>query len=295
MKHEKPHLLWGGYLSVLLAALLPYPASAGADEIRVRQVPVAVWTKDGEPVDDLSVEEVEVKEGGKKRKVLGTSRDTRPVSVALILDSSQWMGRAYQSTLVPAAMEFWRALPADARFTVWTCGGGLSHAVDFGVEPEAAEAILRTTAVGGPLLTLDAMVEASRHLQKTGGGRRVVVVVTSPQIELSQPLVQRTSQAIPEGEISPFFLLVKASEGGVASGGWDVESLLEQMAEGYGGGYNLVLTAQAVGKLLDDLAAGIRSQYLVRFESEADKPSVPEVKISRKGVRAQAGLARLAH
>ena len=46
--------------------------------------------------------------------------------------------------------------------------------------------------------------------------------------------------------------------------------------------------------MLNRAAADITSQYLVRYESEAEKPSVPEVKIRRKDIRVRAGLAMIA-
>jgi hypothetical protein len=281
-------------LTLLLAlALSSVPAALQATAEHVREVPVAVYTKKDAPIDDLRAEEVEVKEDGKKRIVVGLERDQRPVDVALILDSSVEMGDQYRATLVAAAMEFWAALPPEARLTVWTCGGKVSHAVDFGVEPAAAEATLQQVAVGGPVFALDTLIDASRHLQKERAKRRVVIIVTDSTIQANKTLIDRTYRAIARTRVTPMVILVKETLN--AGQSWDSETIFEQMAKGYGGSYELALTPQASHKWLLRAAADIGSQYLVRYESVAEKPGHPEVKVKRKGIRVRAGLSQIAN
>lgn len=280
-------------MSALLLALALSSAPAPAAEIHLREVPVAVYTKKEAPIDDLKAEEVEIKEDGKKRVVIGVERDRRPVDVALILDSSRWMGAEYRATLVPAAMAFWRAFPPEARLTIWTSGGKVSHVVDFGVEPEAAEPVLQSLAVGGPIFALDTLIDASRHLQKEGAKRRVVVIVTKSTIQVNKTLIDRAYRAIARTRVTPMIVLVQDAVGSGES--WDIETIFEQMANGYGGSYALALTSQASHKWLLRAAADIGSQYLVRYESEADRPGRPEVKVKRKGVRVRPGLSQIAN
>lgn len=285
---------------LLIAALLSV-ATAATAQVRTREVDLGVYTKDGEPIEDLKAAELEIKEDGKKREVVGMRRDDRPVDVALILDSSQWMGDDYRTILVPAALEFRQALPEGSRIAVWTSGGRADRAVSFDVESEAAEATLKQAAVGGSNFTLTAIIDASHFLEEEGGARRVVVVVTTMSIPYSEKLVDGVYQAIPRARATPMVILVERSGtgGGVRVGGegrtWDVESLLQHMAEGYGGSYEFVLTAQAVEKMLRRAAADITGQYLVRFESEAEKPIRPEVKVRRKGVIVRPGMALSVH
>jgi hypothetical protein len=289
-------------MPILLLALVLLAVPAGAAEVHTREVPVAVYTKKEVPVDDLKVEEIEIKEGKKKRTVLSLEPDPRPVAVALILDSSEWMDAEYRATLVPAAMEFWKQLPLQARLTIWTCGGKVSQAVDFGVEPEVAEPILQKVAVGGPIFALDTMIDACRYVRRERGARRVVVIVTDKRIQANKTLIERTYRTIARARVTPMVVLVSNSAtrgGGLRIGGeaasWDIETVFEQMANGYGGSYELVLTPLAAQKMLSRVAADLSSQYLVRYESEADKPRVPEVKIRRKDVRVRAGLSEIAN
>ena len=279
-------------LAVLLTLAVAAPAAGTASD-GVRSVTVAVYTKKEAPVEDIQPGEVELKEDGKKRTILGVERDERPMAVALLLDSSAAMGSEYRSTLVDAAMAFWNVLPPEAELTIWTSGGRPSKVVDFGVEPAAAEAVLQQVATGGPNFTLDTIIDASRDLQRKRLKRRYVVIVTDSAIEVSRTLIERTYRAIPRARVTPMVVLVKS--GPEAAQTWDTETIFEQMTSGYGGSYDLVLTPQASRKMLRRAAADIANQYLVRYESAAEKPGRPEVKIKRKGVRVRPGLSQIAN
>jgi len=289
-------------MSILLLAFALSSPPAPAAEVHTREVPLAVYTKKEVPVDDLKVEEIEIKEDKKKRKVLGLEPDPRPVAVALILDSSEWMDDEYRATLVPAAMEFWTQLPPEAKLTIWTCGGKVSQVVDFDTDPESAESTLRMVAVGGPIFALDTIMDASRHLRKQRGVRRVLVIVTNKRVQVTQTLIERTSRILARARVTPMVVLIQGTSKqarGFTVGGettsWDVETLFSDLAEGYGGSYDLALTPLAARKMLSRVAADITSQYLVRYESEAEKPSRPEVKVQRKDVRVRVGLSQLAN
>lgn len=276
-------------LLVALFAFSCLPVVVGA-EVLVREVPVGVRTKKGEPVLDLDAAEVEVKEDGAKRTVVGLRRDESPVDVALILDSSERMRNDYRSTLVPAAMDFWDALPEGARLTIWTSGGGSHLAVEFGTERSAAEETLEKAAVGGNLFTLDAIVDASEQLAGAGAPRRMVVAVTTPGMPFSKSLIDRVYQAVPRSAVTPLVIMVDQSGTGGGQS-WSARDMIDHMTTSYGGDSELTLTAQAVSSLLRRVAAELTSQYLVRFESEADGPGRPEVKVRRKGVVTRSGLA----
>jgi hypothetical protein len=283
-------------MSRLAIALVLSLAPAVAAHAQIREASVGVSTKDGETVDDLTAAEFEVKEDGKKRAVLGIARDQRPVDVALILDSSQGMGNDYRTIMVPAAMEFLRALPEWARLTIWTCGGRAYQAVDFGVDPETAESQLRQVATGGYPAPLEAIIQASNDLQEEPPARRVVVTVTSDSIPHNQSVVEGALRAIPDARVMPVVILITGGAGSRFAGSgvsWEVVPFFKTVVEAYGGGHDVVVSRDSVGGLLKRTAAELTSQYLVRFESESEHPIRPEVKVDRKKVRARASLAVL--
>ena len=278
-------------LAMLLALVVAAPAAEANGGART--VTVAVYTKQAAPVEDLTPDELTVKEDGKKKAVLGVERDHRPLDVALIVDSSAALGPLYRRDLVDAALSFRDSLPEEARLAVWTSGGAPSKIVDFGTDRETTEQALKMVAAGGKNYTLDTIIDASRDLRSERAARRVLAIVTNTDVEASRTLIQRTFKVVGRTRVTPMVVLIKA--GGKPAQTWDSETLFEKMGEGYGGTYEEILTPMAAAKRLRGVATDLGSQYQVRYTSGADKPTFPEVKVKRKDVRVRAGLSQIAN
>jgi len=276
-------------LAVLLALMVVAPATETATG-GTRSVTVAVYTKKAAPVENLAPDELTVKENGKKQPVLGVERDHRPLDVALIIDSSSALGPLYRRDLVDAAMSFRNALPEEARLAIWTSGGASSKIVDFDTDPETAEHALKMVAAGGKNYTLDTIIDACRDLRGERAARRVLAIVTNTDVEASRTLIQRTFKVVGRTHVTPMVVLIKA--GGKPAQTWDSETLFEKMGAGYGGTYEDILTPMAAQKRLERMALDLGSQYQVRYTSNADQPTFPEVKVKRKDVRVRSGASQ---
>jgi hypothetical protein len=275
-------------LAMLLALAVAVPAAQANGG--TRSVTVAVYTKQAAPVENLAPDELTVKEDGNKKAVLGVERDHRPLDVALIVDSSAALGPLYRRDLVDAALSFRDSLPAEARLAVWTSGGAPSKIVDFGTDRETMEEALKMVAAGGKNYTLDTIIDASRDLRSERAARRVLAIVTNTDVEGSRTLIQRTFKVVGRTRVTPMVILIKA--GGKPAQTWDSETLFEKLGEGYGGTYEEILTPMAAQKRLERTALDLGSQYQVRYASEADQPTFPEVKVDRKDVRVRSGASQ---
>ena len=162
-------------LCALLLAGLTTP-QAVAPQAVTRSVTVAVYTKKSEPVADLRAEEVSVAEDGKKRTVLSVVPDSRPLEVAVVVDSSVSMASSYRSDLVSAVTAFWRALAPGSQVAVWTSGPP-SKVVAFGTDLATAEPRLQAVAPAGKNYALDGLLDAARGMTGSGDARRVLVYV----------------------------------------------------------------------------------------------------------------------
>jgi hypothetical protein len=96
--------------AVMLAA---QQAPALPDEVVISAV---VLDKKGRPVLDLRPDEFVVTEGGSERPIMRAEIDSRPLNVALLLDSSLSMGNTYNADVIPAAVSFLNKLPQGAIF-----------------------------------------------------------------------------------------------------------------------------------------------------------------------------------
>ena len=283
-------MLW-----TLLAAAVATQAVDARPVVRI--VTIGVYTNKLAPLADLKPEEVVVSQGGRKAAVLGLEPDARPLTVAIVLDSSAAVEPVYRSELVAAVRAFWRGLPAGSRVAVWTSGPP-SRLVDFGTEAAAAEPRLQSVAAGGKNYAFDALLDGARALEKESGSRRALVFVGGLDVEASRQRTSELQLAVSKSAATPMLVMIVpgasltplggATQGSTSS--WDVQGYLEKMAAIYGGSSAAVLTPQAATKKLLEAAVDLSSQYQVRYESTVGESGTPKVELKRKGSKLRVGV-----
>jgi hypothetical protein len=283
---------------VLLVAALA-AAQPGAAVPLTRSVTLSVYTKKAVPVDDLRPEEIVLSEGGQKRSVLGVERDSRPLDVALVIDTAAALAAAYRSDLVPAVTGFWKALPAGSGVAVWSTAP--AKVADFGAEVDATDAKLRMIAAAGGNYGFDSMVEGCKALRARGAPRRALVYVGGGGLQTSRTGTSALMEAVGQARATPMIVLVlPAGRDGVLGGGpssgaaysWDVQGYFAQMSQAYFGSYVEALSTLAVAERLRQAAADLNGQYQVRFQSEAGPGDKLKVEVKRKDVRFRVGRSR---
>lgn len=279
---------------VLLAAAGPSQAAASVTTLN-RVVTVSVFTKKLVPVADLKAEEVRVLENGKERRVLGVELDRRPLEVAIVVDSGATVADAYRSDLVPAIVDFWKALPPGTKVALWSTAP--AKILEFGGGLQEGETKLRMIAAAGGNYGFDSMVDASHELGKRGAPRRVLVYVGSGSLQASIAGTSALARAIGETLVTPMSVLVLPSARGSFSGGpsgdavqtFDVQGYFGQVAKVYHGAYVEALSTLAVAQWLRQFAADINGQYSVRYESVAGPEGELKVEVRRKDTRSRVG------
>jgi len=277
---------------VLLAAV---GAADAPSAPLTRSITIAAYTKKQAPVVDLKVEEVSLSEAGRPRKVLSVEPDRRPLDVAIVLDSGGTVAPSYRSDLVPAVVEFWKALPPGTNVALWSTAP--AKIMDFGGDLVAAEAKLRMIAAAGGNYGFDSMVDACKELGKRGAERRTIVYVGSGSLQSSITGTSALMRAIGEARVTPMAVLVLPSARGSFGGGpsgdavqsWDVQGYFAQMSKSYQGSYVEALSTLAVSQWLRQFSADINGQYRVRFESEAGPAGAVKVELKRKDTKLRVG------
>jgi hypothetical protein len=279
---------------VLLAAAASPQAPASVTSLN-RVVTVSVFTKKLVPVGDLKAEELRLLEDKKERRVVGLELDRRPLEVAIVVDSCAAVAASYRSDLVPAVVDFWKALPPGTTVGVWSTAP--AKILDFGGELAAGETKLRMIAAAGQNYGFDSLVDASRELAKRGAPRRVVVYVGSGSLQASITGTQALARALGEALATPMTVLVLPSARGSFGGGpsgdavqaFDVQGFFHQVARAYHGEYVEALSTLAVAQWLRQFAADLNGQYSVRYESEAGPEAELKVEVRRKDTKARVG------
>jgi VWFA-related protein len=301
--------LWAG---LFLAQAGASPAST--EQAQVRSLLVTITDEKGRPAEGLGPEEVVVLENGLARDVVGLLPDRRPLTVAVLLDTSVNMGTALRQNVLPPLVAFLMGLPSGSRYALWTTGDRPIKLVDYTSDVlEASQALTRVSPQGGNTL-LDALVEASADLKKKEGERSAVVAVTKIGIEFSSRDRYRVVEEASAN--APLFMAVKIDEGSGAGASGNRAPGAEGLAareEGFasmvnydyvlgeltrktGGVFETVLTGLAVGHALERVAGALRGQYRLRYATVPEiKERKLQVKVSRPGVRVRIGPATADH
>jgi VWFA-related protein len=265
----------------ILALLLLLPASS---EEKVVSVAVAVTGEDGAPLTGLGTEEVAVLENGVVRELQKVEPDTRPVTLAVLVDTSQAVASALRLHVLDSLGPLVSRLPEGSRFAVWTTGDRPRKVVDFTDDPAALSALRRVAPSGGNTL-LEAIVEAARELKAEEGRRSVMVAISSVGVEFSG--IDRYRVVDEAQKAKALFEAVQYEE---ADGGFDerqkYEYVFANLTKKTGGLYETTLSSMGVDSAVKKVAADIVGQYRLTYLSQPSaKPPKIEVKVARPGAK----------
>jgi hypothetical protein len=202
---------------------------------------------------------------------------------------------SYRSDLVPAVVDFIKALPQGTKYAVWSTAP--AKIADFGAELPAVDSKLRMIAAAGGNYGFDSMIDACKELGKRGAPRRAIVYVGSGSLQSSRTGTSALMTAVGENHVVPYAIVILPGARGAFGGGpsgdavhaWDVQGYFGQMTNAYRGTYVEALSTLAVGQWLKQVAADLNSQYRVRFESESGPEGALKVEVKRKDARARVG------
>lgn len=270
---------------MLLALALLLAQSDMPAEAVLRSLEVAVLDESGDRVPALVPEEVVVLENGVARDVSSVEPDTRPLSVVLLIDTSQFVRTTYRLQILEAVEGFLERLPAGTRLAVWTTGARPSLRYGPGTDLAAAVRALQLVVPEGGNTMLDALVETTRELGTPEGERTAVVVVSSEAVEFSsRDRRQVVAAARPQaGE----FHVVQFREGDA-----DQEMLsnysyvFSELTKRSGGLYATPLSSMSVAARLREVGADLAGRYRIRYATlENLEKRKLEVEVARPGLK----------
>lgn len=271
-------------LTVLLSAL---PIQVTSPPPEMRTVVVSVSDEKGQPIRGLTLEEVALMENGVARDVAELTPDERPLTLALLVDSSEPVGSAYRLNVVEAVLRFLAWLPAGTRYTLWTTGDRPTKIVELTDDrAAAAKAIKRTYPIGGNTM-LDALVEAARDLRTQEGTRTALVAVSGAGIEFSNRSRERVVEDA-RGAGAVFLSVQFEEEKGPLESRQNYEYVFSTLAKQTGGLHEFVLSAMALEAPLRRIATELTSHYRLRYVTLPElKERKLELQLARPGARAR--------
>jgi hypothetical protein len=272
----------------LAVFLLAQAATAVAPGAEVRALTVTLLDAKGNDVADLAASDVALVENGVARDIVSFKPDRRPLSVAILVDSSAAVGASYRLNVVDAVGGLVARLPDGARYAVWTTGDRPTKLLDFTEDRPAAGQTLRLVAPQGGNYVLDAVGEAAADMRKSAreGTRTAVVAVTFTGVEFSYHDKWRAAE---EGAKGVDLFVGVQVEGGEA----DFEQrsnlsyVFDRLAAATAGRYETVLSAMGVDTALRKASAVLRAGYRLTYATVPDlKKRKLELSVARPGTKA---------
>lgn len=278
------------HLSLMAALLLQAQPAPQAAEVRT--VTASIVDDKGGTIPGLTREDVAVLENGVAREVASVDPDSRPLALALLVDTSEEIASNYRLQVTAALADFLRHLPEGARFTVWTTGDRPTKLTELGDDVPAAEKALARAFLSGGNTLLDALVEATRDLKKEEASQTAVVVVTGLTTNLGHR--DRFTSAKEARKNADLFLAVQYEEGsGDNDARADYGYVLDTLTRQTGGVFETPLSSMGVGPALQRLSSFLQSRYRIRYATLTDlKDRKVEIQVARTGAKVRVAPPR---
>jgi hypothetical protein len=279
-------------LSCGLLLPLVLAQAAPAADVETRTLSVSITQAKDEQVTGLALEEVVVVENGVTREVVSVERDTRPLELFLLVDTSAAVATPYRLHIVEAVLALLGKLPAGSRYELWTTGDRPTKQVELTADVQLAARALKRVAPQGGSTLLDAIVEIGGRVKKSEGGRRVMVVMAALGTEFSNVDRRRVVEVALGYSLDPFsaVLLEEAESPAAGEMRLDYEYVLSELSNKTGGLLERPLSAMGVATAMRKVSQDLGSRLRIRYATKSDlKQRRIDVQVARPGVKIRIG------
>lgn len=224
---------------------------------------VSVTDRDDEFVTDLDREEFTVRENGEPQTILELVKEDRPITLAILLDSSGSMQEELEE-VHDAAESFVDTLREEDRALVIDFDDRVFLVEQLTSDHEALKDSVRSTqAIGGTSL-YDALHASYRVLQPIEG-RKAIVVLSDGDDSSSRFSFQRV---LTEAKANNTLIYTIGLGSGIGGSG---RSVLKDFAEFTGGRAFFVRRAKDLADVYQRIAEELRAQFYLTYSTSVDE------------------------
>jgi Ca-activated chloride channel family protein len=212
-------------------------------------------------VSNLGKNDFAVYEDGSQQPITSFHREDVPVAVGIVIDNSGSM-RDKREKVNQAVLNLIRAInPQDQIFVVnFSRNSYLDQ--DFTSDINLLDRALKQVSTQGSTALYDAIVASAVHLNNTKFEKKVLLVVTDGQDNMSQETLQEATRRLQQSN-GPTVYAIGLMGAGLQSPG---RQALQSLADATGGAAFFPDTIDQVDTISRDIARDIRNQYAIAYK-----------------------------
>jgi VWFA-related protein len=279
---------------VTAAGLICLGALSGVGSAAERSVIVSVIDEKGQPVEGISVKDLEVREDGVAREILRVEQAKEPLMIALLIDDSAAAdsatrefrdgAKAFVNTITAAGKNQIALVTFGERSTLVR-----DYTSDAAALSSSIDRIFARSSAG--MQMLDAVIDASKGLAKREDtARKQIVVLMTEGTEFSTVHDQTVVDAIRRADATMHALVLTTVTAGDTEEIRTRNRVLDVGTRTTGGRRDTLLAESSVGGAMMSLARELLSQYRVVY-SRPDQLIQPEklsIRATRPGITVRA-------
>jgi len=239
------------------------------------QLDVKVTDQNGQPVSGLTKGDFAVYEDKVSQRIESVSREEAPVSMGLVIDTSNSM-RTKLYTVSEAALRLIKEMrPDDETFLAqFKTEAELLH--EFTSNRRELEDSLKSLYTSGGTSLLDAIIATADHAQEKGKQRRKALVIITDGVEKnSSAKEKKVAEVMKEDEVQVYLVgfLDDEESGGLfgRSPAKKAKELLIRLAEDSGGHAFFPRDLNETPAIAAQISKDLRAQYVISYYPHNDK------------------------
>ena len=265
------------------APISPEPGSGDSGSMFVfkRQVEevvlhATVFDEQRRLVSGLDRSTFTVLDGGAPQAITSFRREDVPVAMGIVIDNSGSM-REKRDKINQAVMNFIRASNPQDQIFVVNFGEDPYLDQDFTSDTRLLQAALHQVSAKGSTALYDAIIASAVHMQSSTLEKKVLLVITDGQDNMSRETLQEASRRLQQTN-GPTLYAVGLLGSGLESSGRDA---LQRLADRTGGVAYFPETLNEVDSITRNVAHDIRNQYIIAYKptNQSVKPGYQSVQV----------------
>jgi Ca-activated chloride channel family protein len=222
----------------------------------------------GRLVTDLEKSDLRLYEDNKPQAITNFSRETDlPLTIALLIDTSTSIRDRFKFEQ-QAAIDFLAKTlrPRRDKALLITFDSAIELVQDFTDDPERISRAIRQVRPGGGTKMLDAVYLACQEKLKGEAGRKVLILISDGDDNLSLETLGSTLEMAQRADVSLYAISTNSS-GFFGLTAPKSDKLLKRLAEETGGRAFFPFKAEDLSQSFQDIGEELRSQYSLAYRS----------------------------